>query len=104
MGANLLSGGDAVQSRMGVSPMLGPHIEASSVAVAFTLGAFAIARAGRYADRATAFLASVAVGLGMLALIAGLSQLNAEGPAVSQADSRPEFGMSWRPSARVPRD
>ena len=81
--------------------MLDPLIVATSIAVSFTLGAFAIARAGPHADQATAILALVAVVLGMLSLIGGLSQLNGQGPAVSQADARPEFGMSWRPPARV---
>jgi hypothetical protein len=84
--------------------MVAPQIVASSVAFAFTLGAFAIVRADRHAERTTAFLASVAVGLGMLALIEGLSRLDAQGPTASQADARPEFGMSWRPPSRVPLD
>jgi len=84
--------------------MLAPHIVSSSIAIAFTLGAFAIARAGRHANRATNLLVLVALGLGMLVLIGGLTQFNAQGPAVSQADARPEFGMSWRPPSRVPLD
>jgi hypothetical protein len=82
--------------------MLDTLMVASGTAIVFTLGAFAIARAGRYADQATVLLASVAVGLGMLALIGGLTRLDAEGSALSQADARPDYGMSWRPSARVP--
>lgn len=81
--------------------MLDPVIVATSIAISFTVGAFAIARAGPHTDQATAILALVAVGLGMLSLIGGLSQLNAQGPAVSQADARPEFGMSWRPPRAV---
>lgn len=84
--------------------MLDPSIVATSIAISFTIGAFAIARAGPHTDKATAVLGVVAVGLGMLSLIGGLSKLNAQGPAVSQADARPEFGMSWRPPARVPLD
>lgn len=74
---------------------------ASGTAIVFTLGAFMITRAGRYADQATVILASVAIGLGMLALIGGLTRLDAEGSAPSQADARPDYGMSWRPSART---
>ncbi|WP_331291660.1 MULTISPECIES: hypothetical protein [Methylobacterium] len=80
--------------------MLDQLVVATSLSISFTLGAIAIAQIGPFAERATPVLASVAIGLGMLALIGGLSQLNAEGPAVSQAEARPEFGMSWRPPAR----
>ncbi|QGY03713.1 hypothetical protein MMSR116_18785 [Methylobacterium mesophilicum SR1.6/6] len=75
---------------------------ASATALVFTLGAFAIARTGRHADQATVLLASVAIGLGMLALVGGLTRLDADGSAISQADARPDYGMSWRPSARGP--
>ena len=81
--------------------MLDTLTVAAGLAAMFTLGGFAISRAGPYAERATAFLAAVAVGLGMLALIGGLRQLDAQGPAVSQADPRPDYGMSWRPPARA---
>ncbi|MDE3748624.1 hypothetical protein [Methylobacterium radiotolerans] len=84
--------------------MLDPLIVATSLAISFSVGAIAIAQIGPFAERATPVLASVAIGLGMLALIGGLSQLNAEGAAVSQAEARPEFGMSWRPLAREPLD
>ncbi|MDP4022995.1 hypothetical protein Q8W71_10200 [Methylobacterium sp. NEAU 140] len=82
--------------------MLDTLAVAAGLAAAFTLGGFAISRAGPHADHATAILASVAVGLGMLALIGGLARLDAQGPSVSQADPRPDYGMSWRPPARVP--
>ncbi|GEN01527.1 hypothetical protein MRA01_60660 [Methylobacterium radiotolerans] len=75
---------------------------AAGVAAVFTLGGFAITRAGRYASQITVILAAVATGLGMLALIGGLTRLDAQGPAVSRAEGRPDYGMSWRPSARAP--
>lgn len=75
---------------------------AASVAAVFTLGGFAITRAGQYAGQTTVILVTVAAGLGMLALIGGLAQLNARGPAVSRAEARPDYGMSWRPLAQRP--
>jgi hypothetical protein len=75
---------------------------AASVAAVFTLGGFAISRAGQYAGHATVILIAVAAGLGMLALIGGLTRLDAGGPAVSQAEARPDYGMSWRPPAQTP--
>lgn len=75
---------------------------ASSVAAVFTLGGFAITRAGRYTAQTTVILVAVATGLGMLAIIGGLTRLDAQGPAVSRAEARPDYGMSWRPPAQVP--
>jgi hypothetical protein len=75
---------------------------AAGVSAAFTLGGFAITRAGQYEAQATVILVTVAAGLGMLALIGGLTQLDARGAAVSRAEARPDYGMSWRPPAQAP--
>lgn len=74
---------------------------AASVAAVFTLGGFAITRAGQYAGQTTVILIAVASGLGVLALIGGLTRLDARGPAISLAEARPDYGMSWRPTAQA---
>jgi len=74
----------------------------ASVAAVFTLGGFAITRAGQNAGQTTMILVAVATGLGMLALIGGLSRLDAQGPAISRAEARPDYGMSWRPREQAP--
>ena len=75
---------------------------AAGVAALFTLGGFAVTRGGLYASQTTVILAAVATGLGMLALMVGLAKLDAQGPAASRAEARPDYGMSWRPPAQVP--
>jgi hypothetical protein len=75
---------------------------AASVAAVFTLVGFAITQAGQYAGQTTVILVTIAAGLGMLALIGGLTQFDARGSDVSRAEARPDYGMSWRPPARTP--
>ena len=82
--------------------MLHALATAASIAAVFTLGGFAITRAGQYAGQTTVILVAVATGLGMLALIGGLTRLDAQRPAISRAEARPDYGMSWRPSAQAP--
>ncbi|MCJ2058203.1 hypothetical protein MKL09_16790 [Methylobacterium sp. J-048] len=77
---------------------------AASLAAVFTLGGITITRAGPHAGQATVLLAAMATALGMLAGIGALTRLDAQGPAVSRAEARPDYGMSWRPLARVPTD
>ncbi|MCJ2139449.1 hypothetical protein [Methylobacterium sp. E-066] len=74
----------------------------TGVSAVFTLGGLVITRAGGYAGQTTVILIAVATGLGVLALIGGLTRLDAGGAAVSQAEARPDYGMSWRPPAPDP--
>ncbi|WP_267424819.1 hypothetical protein [Methylobacterium sp. GC_Met_2] len=82
--------------------MLPALATAASIAGVFTLGGISITWAGQYAGQTTVILVVVATGLEMLALIGGLTQLDAHGPAVSRAEARPDYGMSRRPPVQAP--
>ena len=73
----------------------------TGVSAVFTLGGLVITRADGCAGQTTVIQIAVATGLGVLAQIGGLTRLDAQGPAISRAEARPDYGMSWRQPAQV---